>query len=181
MSSYILSSQKAQQGVFVFGNPVVLAEFEVRNFIENPISKEEYSRLSMVCLYNMALSYHLAGLEKHGECDTGQISSSRSPSIDASVDHLFGLALAYYEMAYRILVSEQDVLASQAMVILNNVGHIHRLSGDQEGAKKCFQYLLSTMVYLQETGNAGQIHHWEFFFSNVVELILPQPGPAPAA
>jgi len=106
-------------------------------------------------------------------------ASNSSPNTAANVNSnnvvdrvLLDQALAYYEIAYRILVSEQRVLVSQAMVILNNIGHIHRLMGREENAKRCFQRLLTTMVYLQQTGDSNQISHWDRFLSNVIDLIV---------
>ena len=104
----------------------------------------------------------------------------------ASVDRmLLGQALAYYQIAYRILVSEQRVLVSQAMVILNNIGHIHRLLGKEGNAKKCFQRLLTTMLYLQQAGDHDQIIHWDSFLNNVMDVIISpeasHKGFAPAA
>lgn len=238
--------------------------------ITSTIDKESCAKLSLVSVYNMALTYHLAALDNEktsetqdkpkpsgdvrtttgsnsngvssyfpagpgtcdgaprakrrrsieynsatndvststtmtpfGECDTpyqdcdlsmndtttmeSNIDASNSSGItapnnsnrndnnnDSAVDRvLLAQALSYYQIAYRILVSEQKVLVSQAMVILNNIGHIHRLMGREENAKRCFQRLLTTMVYLQQTGDSNQISHWECFLSNVIDLIIP--------
>eukprot|EP00536_Pseudo-nitzschia_multiseries_P011670 jgi/Psemu1/29665/gm1.29665_g len=97
-------------------------------------------------------------------------NSNNNGSIDRG---LLCRALAYYEIAYRSLVSEQKVSFSQAMVILNNIGHIHRLIGSEENAKACFRHLLATMMYLQLTGDSQQISHWNSFLTNVIDLIIP--------
>ena len=166
------------QDIYVFGNPIVISETQGKVNADAPVRSDEWLRVSQVCLYNLAVTYHLAALERQ------EFLSQHTPSIDhradPSMEELMNLALSYYEMTYRVLLGEKDVLASQAMVILNNVGHIHKLKGNEEGSKKCFQYLLSTMMYLQETGHEKQIHHWDRFFSNVMDLIL-YPSPAPAA
>mmetsp|Transcript_46647 Transcript_46647/g.113666 ORF Transcript_46647/g.113666 Transcript_46647/m.113666 type:complete len:330 (+) Transcript_46647:817-1806(+) len=119
-------------------------------------------KLSLIVLYNMSLAYHRAAL------DLGSLE-------------VLQCALAHYEAAYRILICENRVLVSQAMVILNNIGHIHRLMNDEDRARACFQYLLTTMIYVQQSGESQHIHQWESFFSNVVDLIAPSPRPAPAA
>ena len=119
-------------------------------------------KLSLVVLYNMSLAYHRAALD----LDSLEVLQQ---------------ALAHYEVAYRILISDARVLVSQAMVILNNIGHIHRLMRNEDKARTCFQYLLTTMIYVQQTGESHHIHHWESFFSNVVDLIAPTPRPAAAA
>jgi len=124
-----------------------------------------------------------------GECDTpyhdhncssknssitnNTTDPSNSSSTNNSVDHaLLSQSLAYYEIAYRILLSEPRVLVSQAVVILNNIGHIHRLMGNEENAQRCFQRLLTTMIYLQLTGDSHQISHWDSFLTNVIDLIV---------
>ena len=104
---------------------------------------------------------------------TGVLSNTTTTT--NAVDRvLLGQALAYYEIAYRILMSEQRVLVSHAMVILNNIGHIHRLMGMEENAKRCFQRLLTTMIYLQLTGESHQISHWDSFLTNVIDLMVSQ-------
>jgi len=101
-------------------------------------------------------------------------SRNDNESNNSTVDRiLLAQALAYYQIAYRILVSEQRVLVSQAMVIINNIGHIHRLMGEEDNAKQCFQRLLTTMIYIQQTGDSNQISHWDRFLSNVIDLIIP--------
>lgn len=104
---------------------------------------------------------------------TTNVNNTNEESSKAVDRVLLGQALAYYQIAYRILVSERRVLVSQAMVILNNIGHIHRLMGKDENAKRCFQRLLTTMIYLQQTGDANQISHWDCFLTNVIDLIIP--------
>lgn len=287
-SNNISSNTSQHDGTFIFRNPIIVyKQGDTRRHFLRPmtsssasnnaangsttatvdndttIDKESCAKLSLVSVYNMALTYHLAALDndQNGGTDTGNrncldnkvdqkdndvvamnsnssnslrtahvpdssstydytrptkrqrlcdcnalsVATTRSPfgecnnpyhdrnssskvdsaadtTTDSSinntfnnntVDHvLLSQALAYYEIAYRILVSEQRVLVSQAMVILNNIGHIHRLMGKEEDAKQCFQRLLTTMVYLQQTGASHQISHWDSFLKNVIDLIV---------
>jgi len=293
-SNNISSSTSQHEGTFVFRNPIIVyKQGDARRQFLRPmtsnsasnnaangsttatvdtdttIDKESCAKLSLVSVYNMALTYHLAALDKDqnggtetgnrncldnkadrkdndvvaldsnssnclrtahvpdsssaydhtrptkrqrfgdcnqrskcnalsvtttrtpfGECDnpyhdcnsSSKVGSAADTTTDASIDNtannnsvdhvLLSQALAYYEIAYRILVSEQKVLVSQAMVILNNIGHIHRLMGKEEDAKQCFQRLLTTMVYLQQTGDSHQISHWDSFLTNVIDLIV---------
>ncbi|VEU39404.1 unnamed protein product [Pseudo-nitzschia multistriata] len=109
----------------------------------------------------------------HNDVDN-QNDENISDSNDDKINRtLLQQALTYYEIAYRMLVSEENVLVSQAMVILNNIGHIHRLMGSEENAKEYFQRLLTTMMYLQQTSDSRQIKHWDSFFTNVVDLVVP--------
>merc|ERR1719253_1472832 len=60
-------------------------------------------------------------------------------------------ALMYYEVSYTILIHEEDVLLSHAMVLLNNMGHVSRLLEDEPAATVQFRRLLSLMLYIQQT------------------------------
>jgi hypothetical protein len=66
-------------------------------------------------------------------------------------------ALTYFEFSHKMLIDEQHVVISQAMIILNNIGQIHQLLQTEEGAKKCFLYLLTPMMCVQQIGKASQI------------------------
>ena len=156
---------------YVFHHPIVIseegtAEEQPHNSSHQPHHRRHTSsaviKLSLIIVYNMSLAYHRAAL------DLGSLEVLKH-------------ALVHYDAAYRILISESRVLVSQAMVILNNIGHIHRLLNDQDRARACFQCLLTTMIYVQQSGESRHIHQWESFFSNVFDLIAPSPRPAPAA
>ncbi len=236
---------------FVFKNPILVSHDTHGRTEQNPmVDRATRAKLSLISVYNMALTYHLAALDNDSSSngpirftnngdlierrtrkrkivfetlptkrqklshsptvtntttstlvrddESNERSFSDSPTVkismtnttktatsisipnqnakyqeSASVDRvLLGQALAYYQIAYRILVSEQRVLVSQAMVILNNIGHIHRLLGNEENAKKCFQRLLTTMLYLQQAGDHHQIIHWDSFLNNVMDVII---------
>jgi hypothetical protein len=181
---------------YVFCHPLVVSESIPTTANRAPTVEAHFSNLSSICFYNLALTFHLASLDRQyiGLGATAIGTSTTTTTGPTSVDitegkkqyphfarEILGQALFYYEIAYRILVSDQDVLVYQAMVILNNLGQVHLLMNDEVTATNCFQHLLTTMVYLQQAGEADRIHHWDSFFSNVLGLISAQPGPAPAA
>lgn len=149
------------ESTYAFQYPIVLSTDATGPEAGN-LAAEATIQLSLITLYNMGLAFHRAAL-------------------DLNSLHILQQALVHYEIAYRILISDPRVLVSQAMVILNNIGHIHRLMHNEDRARACFQYLLTTMIYVQQRGDSQQIPHWESFFSNVVDLIAPAPRPAPAA
>ena len=113
-------------------------------------------------LYNLALSYHLKAL------DLQDIQSLTQ-------------ALSYYQIAYRVVVSGATASLPQVMAIFNNIGHVHRLLRNDDGAKNCFQHLLSVMMLVQQTGEVNRINKWDGFLSNVFGLIGEGPNPASAA
>lgn len=145
-----------EKELFVFTNPIL---------VSHEINRLDYNfnaKLSIVAVYNLALSYHLCGIQKQ------------------SLEHI-EKALANYQLAYKIIIDETHVVVSQAMVILNNIGQIHRLLRNDAGAKDCFEYLLSTMLFVLQIGEADRIHNWESFLSNVMDFVVGNPNPAAAA
>ena len=108
-------------------------------------------------------------------------------------------ALRYYEVSYTILIHEEDVLLSHAMVLLNNMGHVYRLLEDELSATIQFRRLLSLMLYIQQTAGLSsspfttttatssssststpasssslrqQIGEWDRFLDNVLEYMI---------
>jgi tetratricopeptide (TPR) repeat protein len=146
----------AEKEVFVFTNPILVSD-EI-----NRMNYNFSSKLSIVAMYNLALSYHLCAIQKQ------------------SLQHI-EKALSYYQLAYKILIDESHVVVSQAMAIINNIGQIHRLLRNDAGAKDCFEYLLSTMLFVQQIGESDRIQNWESFLSNVMDFIVDNPKPAAAA
>jgi tetratricopeptide (TPR) repeat protein len=145
----------SNEKMFVFRNPLLVSEKRTGSF-------QVSAKTSLVALYNLAMGYHLSGLQNQCAKRLKQ-------------------ALSYYELSYKMLLDEQHVVVSQAMIILNNIGQIHRLLQNEEGAKNCFQYLLTTMMFVQQTGEASRIQSWDSFLSNVLDLIIQGPFPASAA
>jgi tetratricopeptide (TPR) repeat protein len=139
----------SHQDLFVFRNPILVSE---------DLEGQEFHyhlcvQLAVVAHSNLALSYHLSALAIR------------------SVKQLVQ-ALSYYELSYKMLLREQEVVVSQAMIILNNIGHIHRVLENEEGARNCFQYLLTTMLFVQQSGQSDRIQNWDSFLSNVMDLMV---------
>jgi tetratricopeptide (TPR) repeat protein len=145
----------SDEKMFVFRNPLLVSEKRTDSF-------QVSAKTSLVALYNLAIGYHLSGLQNQCAKRLKQ-------------------ALSYYELSYKMLLDEQHVVVSQAMIILNNIGQIHRLLQNEEGAKSCFQYLLTTMMFVQQTGEASRIQNWDSFLSKVLDLIVQGNFPASAA
>lgn len=127
---------------------------------------EKCEVLSYVILYNLALSYHLRGMDEEEH--------------HLKVAYL-QKALTLYEHAHHIL-SSQDIELSllHTMAIASNLGHIHHVVGDEQRAQMCFQHLLSTILYVVDCGEGSKIETFDGFFRNVMSLICTS-SPAPAA
>lgn len=150
------------EDIYIFLNPMVIP----LEFAGPSLEDHVFSKLALVvALYNLALSYHLSALE--ADRDDQQM--------------LLAEALKHYEISYNILLCGKEVVVSQAMVLLNNIGHIHLVLRNNRGARSCFEYLLFTMMLILETGRAGKVKNWENFMSNVMDLIQTGQSAAAAA
>jgi tetratricopeptide (TPR) repeat protein len=109
--------------------------------------------LLTITLNNMALSYHLAALEK--QCK-----------------NRLEYAIFYYELSYQLLLRDQEVPLFQVMTVLNNLGHVHKLLGNDELSGNCFQLLLAAAVHIQNSGQSHRISHWDSFISNILDVFL---------
>jgi tetratricopeptide (TPR) repeat protein len=128
------------------------------------------------------------------------------PTVDASIAIMFNLALAHhlnaiygsfnrslstleqaialYELAYSVHMQEDaDLNIEFTMAIINNLGHLHRLLGDEQKASQCFQHLLSTILFLRSYGGQHPdciCRHTDTFVYSVSHLILRETAAAAA-
>jgi hypothetical protein len=72
--------------------------------------------------------------------------SGQSPDPIVTLGH----SISLYELAHSLQLHEGiDLGMEHTMATINNLGHIHRVMGDEEKALKCFHHLLSILMYLQ--------------------------------
>ena len=91
------------------------------------------------------------------------------------------IALQLYELAYAIQMKEGiDLTLTPTMIIMSNVGHIHKILGNDDNAQQCFQHLLSTLMFLVEAGERDVVWEFEGFFENILKTIYSN-YPAAAA
>jgi tetratricopeptide (TPR) repeat protein len=141
--------------LFIFLNPIRLAE-------ELPKTKRRKS-LSLIALFNLAICSHRSGILH--SMDTG----------------LLRKALQMYELAYAIQMQEGiDMTLTPTMIIMSNVGHIHKILGNRDNSMQCFQHLLSTIMFLVEAGEKDHIFEFDGFFENILKTVYAHP-PAAAA
>jgi hypothetical protein len=90
-------------------------------------------------------------------------------------------ALQLYELAYAIQMQEEiDMTLTPTMIIMSNVGHIHKILGNADNAMQCFQHLLSTLMFLVEAGERDLVWEFDGFFQNIMKTIYAD-SPAAAA
>ncbi len=87
-----------------------------------------------------------------------------------------------YRLAYSLLTSEKADCPIMLPAIVNNIGHVHRLLGHVEKARRCFQHLLMALMFVT-VGSSVRLPEdlQERFFSNVMHMILNDRRLAPAA
>jgi tetratricopeptide (TPR) repeat protein len=119
--------------------------------------------LSLIALFNLAICNHHNGLLHN--MDTV----------------LLRKALQMYELAYAIQMQEGiDMTLTPTMIIMSNVGHIHKILGNRDNAMQCFQHLLSTIMFLVEAGEKDHIFEFDGFFENILKTVYAH-SPAAAA
>ena len=92
-----------------------------------------------------------------------------------------GKACRLYELAFNLhrneLEGSNDMLFRLAIV--NNLGLVHKSLDDMEAANKCFEVVLSTLLYLVDQGHVTTFP-LDNFFMNTTYLVGKQ-SVAPAA
>ena len=144
--------------IMIFLNPMSVPP------IKNLPRGRPYNLLTMITVYNMAICHHREAIRRNMD------------------RHSLRKALQYYELAYSIQVNERiDMTLTPSMVIMSNVGHIHKILGHDEYANRCFQYLLATLMFVVESGEQHMVSGFDEFFSNIMNTMYAKHAPAAAA
>jgi tetratricopeptide (TPR) repeat protein len=116
---------------------------------------------SVIIIFNLALAYQLAA----GDSD------KRSSYLRK--------AAKLYELAYNLHNEENFESATFCMACINNLGLIYEELHDTITAQKCFQHVLSTLMFLVDCGetNGSQL---DGFFRNTSHLICQKTTAAAA-
>ncbi|CAB9497076.1 expressed unknown protein [Seminavis robusta] len=147
---------------FIFASPLIIVDCPTAS--TKPPSN---LTLSLMTVYNLALTYHLGATETK-PCDS-----------------IFRKALSFYQLAHNIQQVPNDlgndISTLLSIGISNNIGHIHGYVGHQDKATQCFQHLLNTIMYVTGCGWTSQkVPQIDGFLHNVQSWVLKQQ-PAPAA
>lgn len=122
--------------------------------------------VSTLVTFNLALAYQLMSTYKAAEPSQAQI--------------LLMKAVKLYELAFGMQQEEGfDNNALFTLATVNNLGLIHSQLNDRTAANQCFQYLLSTLLYLNNDSSHGN-ELFEAFYRNASSMI-PKSESAPAA
>lgn len=142
-------------GLSIFLNPIKLPD-------KLPSTKV-YKTLSLITMFNLAICHHRNAIQNN---------MNRA---------YLRKALQLYELAYSIQVQGGiDMTLTPTMIIMSNVGHIHKCLGNTDNALQCFQHLLSTLMFLVEAGERERVWEFDGFFCNIMKTIYADT-PAAAA
>ena len=160
--------------VLVFLNPIKVP------FDTLPVTNTRKT-FSLIALFNLAIGYHQRAIA--GNNDENEKKQQRQTEEERQF--FLRKALSFYELAYSVQMQEGiDMTLTPTMVIMSNVGHIHRSLGNIDHSIQCFQHLLSTLMFLVEAGEAQDLRDGLFEFDNFFDNILKTlytHSPAPAA
>jgi tetratricopeptide (TPR) repeat protein len=119
--------------------------------------------LSLIAMFNLAICNH------------------RNAIVNNMDRRMLRKALQLYELAYAIQMQEGiDMTLTPTMIIMSNVGNIHKIMGNDDNAMQCFQHLLSTLMFLVEAGERDMVWEFDGFFENILKTVFAHP-PAAAA
>jgi hypothetical protein len=133
--------------------------------------------VSCMIIFNFALACQLCAMHAAATVQ-GMLDE------DDEVRTNLNKAIKLYQLSFNLQRNARmdgNVLFSLAVV--NNLGLAHRLLHNQEDSGKCFEYVLSTLMFLTDCGECGGNvfeQHLDGFFFNVTSLIST-PSTAPAA
>lgn len=144
----------------VFSKPIMLEQ------VPAAFSPEDYSKLSAVLIFNLALAHHMYAVFHN---QTGQ-----------NCTHL-QRALGLYGAALKL--SQRECNPLYMLAIQNNISRVHHSMLDEFNATVCAEALLSSIIVVAEC--SGGEHTQEAlltqFFGTVQTLLLQDPCTASAA
>jgi tetratricopeptide (TPR) repeat protein len=148
-------------------NEVKYDQYMYRHAIHIPLTVESNYRasimVSVMIIFNLALAHQLSAVGSHKK----QIRLRKAAKL--------------YELGFsmqRDLNFENDNVLF-TLATMNNLGLIHHKLNDGETANKCFEHLLSTLMFLIDSGE-GNVCELDGFLRNVSNLIS-EPYSAAAA
>ena len=146
--------------------PIFHEPFVVRSAQGRSISRMQAVACSYVAMYNLALAYHL------------RYDAAMEP--DASD---LAKAVSLYECAHSVLIKEKVGFSSvHLLVLINNVGSVHRSLGDEEKARLCLEHELVIFMYLVDSGGIQDLGNClDGFVNSVLPHMIEKSHYAAAA
>lgn len=129
------------------------------------LSTHSVQILALSAIYNLAITYHLAGLPQRSRHDLHK-------------------ARQFYELAYKLQRHDAESSSSQSMLrtcVLNNLAAVHHLLGNTEKSSRIFQELLLSVCILENSSLEIDQSHSRVVWGNLMILSLESPISAAAA
>ena len=135
---------------------------------DNSSSSVAATSLSVIIILNLAMAFQVSEVGPQ----------QKNPRV------VLHKALQLYGIAHSLQMKDEPTSNRSsnlriAMIILNNVGEIHRVAGDDSKHEKCLQYLLSTVMLMidnrrrcRRPRSATEVVLEEGFVHNTMHLIL---------
>jgi hypothetical protein len=119
-----------------------------------------FDQFAFVTLYNLALSTHVAAI----------MSKNRQ---------MLQKSLELWDLVYCLQWREELNLQSvHSVAILHNIGHAHKLLGNEAHSKKCYQNIVTALTLMRER---EEELNYSTFFMSAAQRVLSPPRAAPAA
>ncbi|CAJ1931640.1 unnamed protein product [Cylindrotheca closterium] len=114
--------------------------------------------LPLLVMYNMALA--------------NQLKSLKETNDDKQRRVLLNRALKLYELAYQWQSKEEHKSLRLNMILVNNIGDIHRRVNNKTKFQRCMQQLMRTLLYVRVTDgeNIQQIQPMETTFRRNIQM-----------
>ena len=157
-----LSDNAVDQGFYIYNRAIHLPALSIED-----TSYHTSVMVSVVAIFNLALAHHLTAVEQNNA-------------------QLLRKAAKLYELAHN-MQSEEEWMENTSlftMAIINNLGLIYRCLDERETSGKCFQHLLSTLMFFTDCGldeNQRDVPAFAGFFRNTSNLIFQCSSAAAAA
>ena len=168
LNHHLLPSEGQGQGQgpsFVFQSPIAIPEHFMDNADQMYVSS---IAVSVMIIFNLALAHQLSGMAT-------SISSMKVASLRKAVK--------LYELSFHLLREEQmdEGTTVFSMATINNSGVIYYSLGDAATSGRCFEHVLSTLMFLIDCGECDRVSRLEGLFQNTSYLIFPHEATAAAA
>ncbi len=151
----IESAHQSQEG-FLYTKPLLVPKC--------CIEEDHYMGvvLTLMILFNLALVHHLKAIESMDDLERCK--------------KLLDQSLKLYELTYQLHIDSEESVGSSlrfAMIIANNLGQIHKLSGNNEKHQMCLQHLLSAIMYMVDSyGHRLDSSDMDGFYRNIQPLMI---------
>jgi tetratricopeptide (TPR) repeat protein len=154
------------QGCYVYNRPIHIPASSIE---ETSSTYHSSVMVSVVAIFNLALAHHLTAMEENKV-------------------NLLRKAAKLYELAHN-MQREEEWMGNTSlftMAIINNLGMIYRCLDESETSGKCFQQLLSTLMFFTDCGGLEEnqrdvLPAFAGFFRNTSNLIFHCSSAAAAA